>query len=430
MSRTSLALSYARASAIFLVVGVHATLAYLQFPPHGGGPFANPPYDWRVIPIIDPRHWIGFDLFCALQFVVLMPFMFFLSGLFVCPSLTRKGARTFFRDRLLRIGVPFAIGVYLLMPVAYYPVYRLAASDPTWSEFWAQWNALPFSPSGPLWFLWHILVFDIAAAALFSLSPRAGQWLARWSGAAADRPGRYCIALGTATALAYVPLAAIFRPWALGQIGPFVWFPSRFLYFAVYFFAGVGIGTHAIDRGLLRSDGLLPRRWAFWSALALATFGAWLLLAALTADSTPLGFGPIRHLDIVANLVFALASAVGCLAFAAIFLRFAKRPRALAQNVADNAYGIYLIHYVFVVWLQYLLFDLALFAVAKAAIVVAGAFLAGWGVSNASRRTAVGALVMGVGRRARPATARDHSGSVPGSADARAARPIRIASPR
>jgi len=50
----------------------------------------------------DPQRWFGFDLFCALQDVYLMTFMFFLSGLFVWPSLGRKGARTFVCDRLLR----------------------------------------------------------------------------------------------------------------------------------------------------------------------------------------------------------------------------------------------------------------------------------------------------------------------------------------
>src|SRR5262249_36876227 len=149
---------------------------------------SSPPYAWRIVPIVDPQHWIGFDLFCALQFVVLMPFMFFLSGLFVWTSLTRRSTWTFLRDRLVRIGIPFIIGVYVLMPIAYYPAYRLGAAAPTWSGFWAQWTALPFWASGPLWFLWQILVLDITTAVLLFL---AGGWLVRVARKAVDVPGRY-----------------------------------------------------------------------------------------------------------------------------------------------------------------------------------------------------------------------------------------------
>src|SRR5206468_12983401 len=54
-----------------------------------------PPYGWRANPIVDSARWLGFDLFCAFQYVYLMHLMFFLSGLFVWPSLSRKGGRRF-----------------------------------------------------------------------------------------------------------------------------------------------------------------------------------------------------------------------------------------------------------------------------------------------------------------------------------------------
>ena len=46
----------------------------------------------RPFPIVDTHRWFGFDLFCAWQDVSLMSLMFFLSGLFVPSSLTRKGS--------------------------------------------------------------------------------------------------------------------------------------------------------------------------------------------------------------------------------------------------------------------------------------------------------------------------------------------------
>ena len=43
----------------------------------------------------------------------------------------------------------------------------------------------------------------------------------------------------------------------------------RPLLYAVYFFAGVGLGAAGIDRGLVAADGVLARRWNYGSASAL-----------------------------------------------------------------------------------------------------------------------------------------------------------------
>jgi glucans biosynthesis protein C len=390
MSKTSLALSNLRAFAILLVVSFHSVLAYVAFKPDAL-PFATPPYTWRAFPIADPEHWFGFDLFCAFQYVFLMPFMFFMSGLFVWPSLVRRGASAFIFDRSWRIGVPFLLGAYLLMPVAHYPVYRLTASDPSWSAFLLQWIALPFWATGPLWFLWQLLALDIAAALLYRFARSEGERLAHYSAASAEFPGRYFIALAAISALAYLPFAAIFKPWDWSQIGPFAFQPSRLLHYVVYFFAGLGIGARGIDHWLLRSNGMLSRRWAYWSILAIVTFVSWMLVTAVTMDTAPLGIGPLPHLEVVANLLFVLSGASACFAFAALFLRFAGKSWAIAKNLSVNAYGIYLVHYLFVVWLQYLLIGIALSAVAKAFLVFTGALLLSWGVVTAFGRAPSGA---------------------------------------
>jgi len=90
MSQTSLALGNLRATVIVIVVAFHSMLAYLQWTPIASSGFDRPPYDWRSFPIIDSDRFFGFDLFCAWQDIYLMSLMFFLSGLFVWPSLVRK----------------------------------------------------------------------------------------------------------------------------------------------------------------------------------------------------------------------------------------------------------------------------------------------------------------------------------------------------
>ena len=183
-SGASLALNNLRAVVILLVLAVHSVLAYLDFLPPSTYRFDEPPYRWQATPIVDSQRWVGFDLFCAWQDVYLMSFMFFLSGLFVWPSLVRKGSWGFLRDRFLRIGLPLVLAVILLMPIALYPVYRLTAVDPSPAAYWQHWRELPFWPAGPQWFLCVLLAFNVIAAGLYKLAPQCGDLLGRLASSA------------------------------------------------------------------------------------------------------------------------------------------------------------------------------------------------------------------------------------------------------
>jgi peptidoglycan/LPS O-acetylase OafA/YrhL len=371
--------------------------------PLSAPPFDAPPYDWQAHPIIDSDRWWGFDLFGAFQFLHLMQLMFFLSGLFVWPSLVRKGKATFLRDRVLRLGVPFVVGVFLLMPAAYFPVYRVSAVDPSWSGFWSQWIALPFWPSGPIWFLWFVLVLNVAAAGLYWFAPRSGELLGRLSVYAGSHPERFFISLVIVSALAYLPLAALFEPWQWVALGPFAIQPSLALQYAVYFLAGLAVGARGIDRGLLGPDAKLAQQWVLWLTGAFAAFLLWIVPAALIVkgqDATPSVLGIARELGVV------LFAASACFASAAVFLRFAAMRQRIFGSISENAYGIYLFHYVFVIWTQYALLQVQIPAIIKAAIVLNVTLALSWAASASVSSTAVGARLMRGERRTSMAEAR------------------------
>ena len=358
--RASLAIDNLRAVVILLVLSFHSVLAYLNFLPASPFPFETPPYLWRAFPIVDSERWLGFDLFCAWQDVFLMSLFFFLSGLFVWRSLERKGTRTFLGDRVLRLGVPFALVVALLMPLANYPTYLQTAADPGFIAFWRHWLALPFWPCGPMWFLWLLLAADFAAAGLHQFLPRWGNELIRFSSSAGLRPIRYFAGFVIASALAYIPLAVAFTPSAWVAFGPFAFQLSRPLHYAVYFFAGVGLGACGIERGLFAPNGALVRRWAVWPVAALGLLLCWMGLTALTMAGPPsLG------LQILDDLSFVLACFGNCFAALALVLRFAGKRLRMLEGLKRDAYGMYLVHYVFVVWLQYALLGVAMAAIAQ-----------------------------------------------------------------
>jgi peptidoglycan/LPS O-acetylase OafA/YrhL len=362
----SLAVHNLRTFAVMVVLAVHSSAAYLGSSPATSFRFDDPPFGWRALPIIDSDRWFGFDIFCAHEDTYLITLLFFLSGLFVWPSLVRKGAGRFLRERVIRIGIPFTLAVGVMMPVALYPVYRLTAVDPGLTAYWHHWLALPLWPSGPPWFLWVLLVFDVTAAALYRFARRSGEALGRAAGWLGARPAAFVTVLLSASALAYIPLALAFTPWAWFQAGPFGFQECRPLLYAFWFFAGVGLGAHGLERGPLAPGGWLAQRWRTAGWAALAAFAIWLASAGLASMASP-----SRIVRILEAVSYVPCCAAGCLFMLALFVRFANRHVRIFDALGDKAYGLYLVHYLFAVWLQFLLLGLVLPGLAAVAILKA-----------------------------------------------------------
>ena len=377
MSKSSVALSNLRAVVIVIVLAFHASLAYVKSAP-APQRFDQPPFTWEAFPIVDAHRWLGFDIFCAWQDVSLMALMFFLSGLFVGPSLVRKGAVTYTIDRLKRIGVPFVFAFIVLSPLALYPAYAARTPDPSLAGYVTAFFSLPYWPAGPQWFLWQLMAVNAIAALLYALSRDVVRDFRRLGAWAGEHSVLYYILLSAICVAGYAPLAVAYSPFTWGEFGPFsLQFCRPLLYIAV-FFAGFSLGSLGLDRGLLATDGPLARNWRAWTVLAVVTFCIWAGLTGLTFpnwDAAPFAT------RLGASLAYAPACIAGGMFMLAVFLRFSRAHSRVLDSLSTNAYGIYLVHYVFIVWLQYVLLPAGLPSVVKAAIVFAGTFVLSWPVS-------------------------------------------------
>lgn len=375
---------YLRAFVTVLVVAVHSAAGYALVIPA-----SHPHHAWLAgAPVADSHRLPGVDLFLHFNDNFFMSLMFFLSGLFVWPSLARKGSGIFVRDRLLRLGVPFACAA-LLIPLAYYAPYRLHATDPGFAAYCREWLSLGFWPSGPLWFVALLLAFDVLAAALDRIAPRLFGSREGIASAARGRPAMFFARLVILSAAAYLPMQLAFGADSWVKAGPFFLQTSRLLHYGVYFFAGVAVGAVGIDRGLVARDGLLARHWPVWVTVAVLMFLVDVLrMIVFLPVAADYGVSPLaRHL--LSGLVFVACCAATSFAMLALFLRFANARTPVLDSLARNAYGVYLVHFGFVLWLQYALLPFELPAAAKVAVVFPGALLASWIAIAALRRISV-----------------------------------------
>jgi hypothetical protein len=244
--------------------------------------------------------------------------------------------------------------------------------------------------------LWLLLVADFMAAALHRFAPGLGNLLIRLSSAAEAHPIIYFAGFVVASALAYVPLALAFTPSAWFQQGPFAFQLSRPLHYALYFFAGLGLGAGGVERGLLAADGMLVRRWPVWIVAAVGSLLTWMGLTGLTMAE---GASSSLVLQILADLSFVFACFASCFAVLAVALRFiSRRLPSLLAGLRDSAYGMYLVHYLFVVWLQFALLGMALPAVIKGAAVFGGTLFLSWSAVAALRRLPSVGQIIGADR--------------------------------
>lgn len=250
---------------------------------------------------------------------------------------------------------------------------------------------MPFWPSGPLWFLWVLLAFNLIFAALCRIIPRLRERLAALSAGAGAHPARFLAGLIALAALAYVPLALVYKPWNYVTFGPLAFQPSFVAPYAIFYLAGISVSANGFERGLLEPGGALMRRWSIWTGGAFAAFLAWIVPTALIVK----GIGPsVPGLPIVADLGSVAASATISFAVTAVFLRFAAAPSPILGRISVKAYPIYLVHYLFIIWLQYLLLDTGLFAIVKATIVFVVSLAMSWATATLFGLMPIGARLL------------------------------------
>src|SRR6202158_4010079 len=220
----------------------------------------------------DPESFLGFDGVVLFNDSFFMAAMFLLSGLFVWPSLQRKGTGWFLRDRFWRLGLPFMVCALFLMPLAYYAVELRQHPDISFAAFWWKTVTVGPWPSGPAWFVWVLLALDVLAAVVYRVAPGLVEAIGRLSLASYARPGLFFRALLIGSIIVYVPVVLYFGAPRWFTVGPVAIQASRILLYLLYFFAGVGIGAVPFDKGLLAADGGLARRWPVWLAATICAY--------------------------------------------------------------------------------------------------------------------------------------------------------------
>ena len=178
--------------------------------------------------VTDPRPSAVFTVFLLWGSLWGMPLLFLISGMGAQSAMRTRPAAAFARERLARLGIPFAAGLAVLVPPMFY-LERLAepAFHQSYWQFWLSFVNLPAIAAGllprgswtsggvtfdpaHLWFLYVLLVFSIALLPLLAYlgGPRGRPLIGRLAGLA-ERHGGVMV---WAAAIPLMATEAVFGP--------------------------------------------------------------------------------------------------------------------------------------------------------------------------------------------------------------------------
>ena len=316
--------------------------------------------------------------------VVTVPFglfmialLFLVAGLLTPPSYRRKGMRRFVVDRLLRLGVPFALFTFLIWPALMYALYHpLGAAPGSFGEEYLSDEG--YLDTAHLWFLGVLLIFSLAYAGVAVLRRRPAG--AETADAVAEARVSD-IRLAHLAALAAATAAATFLVRLAFPYGS-EWFADLNFWEWPGCLALFGLGVVASARGWLAEVPGRVVRGSRAVTLGAAVAAAGLLFAALGADATERLFGGWGWPALLFALVESTLMVFGSVWLLGAAQRRLARPMRWGEALGRSAYGAFLLQGFVLIGLAVALRPIGLPAEAKAVIVaaggVAGSFALAW----------------------------------------------------
>ena len=341
---------------LYFIDNLRTLLAVLVVMHHAGQPYGPGGGWWIPAEPASAIDTLVLGGFFAINMSFFMGLFFLISAYFVPGSYDRKGAWTFFKDRLIRLGLPIVIFAFAVFPIMIY----LLNGFTSFGSFYLGTYLSPGAPDGTgltfghLWFLEQLLIFSGLYVAWRVATDR------RISLPKVKFPGDLAI-----VAFAVVMGLAMFAVRIVSPINHWIpvlsFEPAHYPEYVALFVVGVLAYRNDWFRTLPAATG---RKWG---NIAILLGVALFVLFIIFGGSLTSG-GPT-----VASLAMSLWEAFMCvsmcIALVALFRGRFNIQGKVAKALSDSSFTVYLIHIPVIVFLQYMLIGVSLPNLAKFAIV-------------------------------------------------------------
>jgi glucan biosynthesis protein C len=327
-------IDHLRAALVILVVLHHVALVY----------GAGAPFYYMEPPFTDPLAYIVMLVFVLFNQAWFMGALFLIAGYFTPGSFDRKGSGSFLKGRLIRLGIPLIIWIFIISPISSIGYWQMPA-ELTGITNPLTWQAYPFLLGlGVAWFIALLLIFNFGYA--------AWRWLTRkrTSSLMSDPAPPSYLGIGIfILALALVSyLLRIIIPMGKEVLDfPTISYLPQYLSFFI-------LGTVAYRRNWFRT---LPNSMGIVGFVTALVAGILLFPLALSGRlfslelTEPAGFVGNGTWESAVYALWDSIFAVGMiLAAITFFRRFFSAERSLGTFLSQQSYAVYIIHIPIVVF--------------------------------------------------------------------------------
>jgi len=364
-----------------MVVAHHSSLAYTTF-----AWFDKEAYINSTHAIVDTKRWIGLDIFENFNDVFFMSLMFLIGGLFLMRSMNKKGMIIFIKDRLYRLFIPFLFLGTLLMLIAYFPSYYVGHNNTDIIAYIRDFFGTEKWPVGPPWFIWVLFLFNLLFALFYQHFIKLSDNIGLKLSGIKNKPFSFFIILFCVTWILYVPIAYIIGAGTWTGIGPFDFQLSRILLYFGYFTLGILIGNTDFNNEVFSTKSAIVKKWWLWLLLSLVVYFTLTIIAEPLRQMLKNNTIKEFYIWMIYYAIHAASCTISCIAFITAFRKLIYKENYWWNSLSENAYLIYLVHYIFVVWCQFLLLKFDIPAFIKFSITFISALSLSWMVSILLRK--------------------------------------------
>lgn len=304
---------------IVLVILVHLAITY-------GAPVGSWYYHEGNPGMIESIFYVFFLAVCQSFF---MGFFFLISGYFTTGSYDRKGAWYFYKDRLMRLGIPLIFYLIFIDPLIEYALTLSKGFTGSFQDYLAlyvdNYNDLG---SGPLWFVEALLIFSFVYV-LWRL-------LIKSIDKEVNVPGNFQIAI---FALVIGLVSFIVRIW-LPMGWNFAILNFQISYFTQYIAMFIVGLTAYRGNWFLQIPDKTGKLWARIAVVLLALFS---VFPALSSDPTRL-FGGFYWQALVYALWEQFLGVAVIITLTVFFRKKYNSQGKLVKEMSASAYTVYIFH--------------------------------------------------------------------------------------
>lgn len=357
-----------RSGIIFLVIFYHITIHYVV-------PFQVPVFVRNTFPQ-EYGSFFGI-IFLLINGQTLNSIMFFIAGYFAMAPLIQKGAGRFLKGKLIRLGLPYLIGVVILTPLASFIAYCSWGNRINYFKYWlCEFFKPQHYVQYQFWFLGVLLCFCFILGLVFSIFKRRISALEIKGGKPSPL---FLIGFIAITTGMYVGVEHFYPGVLFTNLYVLYFQTAMLLVYAAYFCLGI----YAYQNDWFKTGyqpQILP--WTFVYAISVFSYLITLIFTIGNHRGPhPAFIIPLMDLSLNVSILSAL------LMMLAFFQKHAGGGGLVLRAISDSSYSTYIVHYLAVYLIIYTSSGVPLPLFLKYFMQIGAGVLISWGTGYALKKT-------------------------------------------